>query len=85
VGADGLSGLVYASGCVDRVPGSAYRSDFILLSGEPPLECIKPVLGLEEMLIVMDGSNRKWYKERILALGDGIYLTDQAGALVKRW
>jgi ComEC/Rec2-related protein len=85
VGADGKSGLVCASGCADRVPGNAYRSDFILLSGEPPLECIESLLGLEERLIVMDGSNRKWYKQRILALGDGIYLTDQAGALVKRW
>jgi competence protein ComEC len=85
VGADGINGLIITSGCADRFPGSACRSDFILLSGEPPVDCIQPLLGLEELLIVMDGSNRKWYKERILALGKQIYLTDQEGALVKRW
>ena len=85
VGGDGLAGLVICSSFTDCPPGLEYRPDFILLSGEPPLECFPWVPALEEMLFVIDGSNRKWYKERILALRDGIYLTDQAGALVKRW
>ena len=85
VGGDGLAGLVFAPACTEWPAGQLLRADFILLSGEPPLESIQTLAALEEMLFVIDGSNRKWYKERILAMRDGIYLTDQAGALAKRW
>jgi len=69
----------------DRTKQQTLRPDFILLSGEPLLDVLQFEEKLEETAVVIDGSNRSWYKELMLAQSDRIYLTDQAGAYVKRW
>ena len=61
------------------------RPDFMLLSGEPRvhnLEFLSQHLALE---LVMDGSNRSWYRERMLSSQFPIYDTESQGAFVKRW
>ena len=63
----------------------AFQPDLILLSGEPALEAIEGLLKMEEMLIVIDGSNRSWYKQKFSVKGGIIHLTDREGAYVKRW
>jgi len=40
---------------------------------------------MHQVELVIDGSSRSWYKERMLAEWDRIYLTYQSGAYVKRW
>jgi len=94
VGGDGPCGLVL------RLPGSEDLLDhlygdqslrhrvwpeFILLSGEVPQDELQCPENLEEVTLVLDGSMPKWYKKRYLARWKQIYLTDQAGAYVKRW
>ena len=69
----------------DRAKQHTFRPDFILLSGEPMLDVLQFEEKLEETAVVIDGSNRSWYKELMLAQSGLIYLTDQAGAYVKRW
>jgi len=59
--------------------------DFILLSGEPVMEDLQEKLCMTNVDLVIDGSNRSWYKERMLADCSRIYLTDSSGAYVKRW
>lgn len=86
-----LLGGKHFSGLVLRAPvnRSAWEAgicpDFILLSGEPGLEGLKKDSCLQQSLLVIDGSNRSWYKERYLAEWDQVYLTDRSGAYVKRW
>jgi len=59
--------------------------DFILLSGEPVMEGLQEKSWMTKVDLLIDGSNRKWYKERMKAKWDQIYLTDLYGAYVKRW
>jgi len=61
------------------------RPDFVLLSGEPVMEGLQEEGWMTKVDLLIDGSNRSWYKERIKAEGDRIYLTDRYGAYVKRW
>lgn len=72
---------VYGDSLSDR-PG---LPDFILLSGEPPVDALLKSSWAGEVELVIDGSNRKWYKERMMAERDRIYLTEASGAYVKRW
>ena len=69
----------------DSSGNKAGLPDFILLSGEPMMDGLKKKNWMHEVTIVMDGSNRSWYKERMKAEVDRIYLTDRYGAYVKRW
>lgn len=63
----------------------SFNPDFILLSGEPELHGLPDVPLREQMALVLDGSNRSWYKESMGRACDGVYLTDRSGAYVKRW
>lgn len=80
-GSDQVMDILYG----DRAGQPDFRPDFILLSGEPLLDVQQFVEKLEETAVVIDGSNRSWYKEHMLAQTDRIYFTDQTGAYVKRW
>lgn len=66
-------------------PGISFRPGLILLSGEPALEVLEGLPDMEEMPLVIDGSNRSWYKQKLSARRRHIYLTDLEGAYVKRW
>jgi competence protein ComEC len=94
IGADGINGLVinfqgntYIPELLSQNPALnlSIAPDFMLLSGEPPVNKLQMTDNIEEMTVVIDGSNRSWYKETIFAIPGRIYLTDQAGAYVKRW
>jgi len=94
LGGDSFRGLVlteHMDACLwdglysDSSGNKAGLPDFILLSGEPMMDGLKKKSWMHEVTFVMDGSNRSWYKERMLAKWDRIYLTDQRGAYVKRW
>ena len=61
------------------------RPDFILLSGEPILKSFHQQSWAKNVDIVIDGSNRKWYIERIVMEGDFIHITERSGAFVKSW
>lgn len=61
------------------------RPDFVLLSGEPVMERLQEGSWMTKVDLLIDGSNRSWYKERFKADEHRIYLTDQHGAYVKRW
>ena len=61
------------------------RLDFILFSGEPYVNCPPGKDWMAETDIIVDGSNRSWYKERMEAQWSGIFLTDRSGAYMKRW
>ena len=63
----------------------AERPDFVLLSGEPVMEGLQGDSWMTKVDLLIDGSNRSWYKERFKAEEDRIYLTDEYGAYVKRW
>jgi competence protein ComEC len=94
VGGDGIRGLVLKAP-VNEVPlellfddlGLKHRTlpDFILLSDVPAEGELQRCQYLEEATFVLDGSMPKWYKQRTLAGWGHAYLTDQAGAYVKRW
>lgn len=64
---------------------TAFHPDLILLSGEPALEGLEELAATQEIQMVIDGSNRSWYKPKPSAIGEQIYLTDLDGAYVKRW
>lgn len=70
---------------LDSVLKGARQPDFILFSGEPPVEILQPDRWLGDEVLVIDGSNRKKFLEHIDAEGDRVYLTDRSGAYVKRW
>ena len=59
--------------------------DFILLSGEPEVDALLKSNWAGEVELVIDGSNRRWYKERMMAEHERVYLTEGSGAYVKRW
>ncbi len=61
------------------------QPDFILLSGEPPFWALPHTRLMQDAELVIDGSNRKWYKERIILEGDSVHITERSGAFVKRW
>ena len=59
--------------------------EFILLSGEPKvlnLDFLAPDSAIE---LLMDGSSRNWYSERMHARQVRIHDTERQGAYVKRW
>lgn len=94
VGGDGVSGLVLmhpeSKILLDHLYGDqslkhTLLPQFILLSGVAPRYELQSNENLEEITFVIDGSMPKWYKQRYLAGGSQYYLTDQAGAYVKRW
>jgi competence protein ComEC len=58
---------------------------FILFSGEPFVDCLPDINWKGETDIIMDGSNRRWYREKMEAEWTGIFLTDRSGAYMKRW
>jgi hypothetical protein len=65
-------------------PGN-FEPRFILLSGEPgSFRSRSPGDGASVELI-MDGSNRSWFRERMHEFSAGIYDTERQGAYVKRW
>ncbi len=74
-------GRVYA----DSSYNHSARPHFILLSGEPAIGSLPVNRDMTNVDLLIDGSNRSWYKERVMAEWDRIYLTDQLGAYVKRW
>ena len=73
--------LVYG----DTLNNGPVLPDFILLSCEPPVDALLKSRLNGQVELVIDGSNRSWYKERIMKEGDRVYLTDSLGAYVKRW
>jgi len=76
-----LPGLLHA----ERSPGFEFRPDFILLSAEPSAD-LRPIMHrFEEVDLVIDGSSRSWYKERMWTEYERIHFTDLSGAYVKRW
>jgi competence protein ComEC len=94
LGGQRYGGLVFTARVKEQVWDRIYgdsaslevaRPDFILLSGEPVIEGLEENSWMTKVDLLMDGSNRSWYKERLKAEWEGIYLTDQSGAYVKRW
>jgi len=65
--------------------GGRQTPDFILLSCEPG-EITPEIMAWGSFTdLVMDGSNRRWYRERMKNLRSSIHDTDRHGAYVKRW
>jgi len=94
LGNDQCAGLVFRKGVQEYMWGNiledssgihTFSPDFILLSGEPGLIKLQEVKSRDQVVLVLDGSNRSWYKERMGAGREGAYLTDRSGAYVKRW
>lgn len=94
LGGDHFSGLVVREKltgplcqCVfgDTLGNYPDRPDFILFSGEPYVVCPQKKNWTGETDIIIDGSNRRWYKQRLEAEWEGIFLTDRSGAYMKRW
>lgn len=61
------------------------RPDFVLLSGEPEVHNLELLPSALALRLVMDGSNRSWYRDRIHASQVPVYDTERQGAFVKRW
>ncbi|TFH26964.1 MAG: ComEC family competence protein [Bacteroidia bacterium] len=59
--------------------------DFILLSGDPKVLNLELLATGSAIELVMDGSNRKWYTERMNAQKVRMHDTERQGAYVKRW
>ena len=94
MGAPGLKGLVLFGPAFTKLPvllagdlfiDSGLRPDFILLSGEPAVDVKDLMQSFDKVILVIDRSNRAWYKKLWASEVDQIYLTDLAGAYVKRW
>jgi len=94
LGGGAYSGVVLTAGlntqCLDTVLGSFLQEQaegpyFILLSGEPKVDVLQLSSRIGDAVLVIDGSNRNWYRDRVMAEWGRIYLTDRSGAYVKRW
>lgn len=94
IGAPGLRGLVLYGPEFSKLPDplsgelildGGLRPDFILLSGEPYVDVGHLAQSFDKVTLVIDGSNRSWYKKHLASEADHIYLTDLAGAYAKRW
>lgn len=59
--------------------------DFVLLSGEPKLLNLEHLTEVSDIELVIDGSNRSWYRARMFASQLKIYDTERQGAFVKRY
>jgi competence protein ComEC len=59
--------------------------DFLLMSGEPSIRNVEFESAAWAKDLIMDGSNRKWYKERMHEKRERIHDTGRDGAYVKRW
>lgn len=61
------------------------RPKIVLLSGEPRPINLELLSTGPDLKLVMDGSNRSWYRERIYASMVPIHDTERQGAYVERW
>jgi ComEC/Rec2-related protein len=64
---------------------SGFTGDFILLSGEPPVQdlCNKQVM--KRLSLIVDGTNRDWYIRRMKQQMGPIHITGHHGAYLIRW
>jgi len=94
LGNDQCAGLVISEGVqeymwgaffLDSLQNQTFRPDFVLLSGEPEVNGLRVGKWKEKVDLVLDGSSRSWYKERMSVSCDWAYLTDHSGAYMKRW
>jgi competence protein ComEC len=69
----------------DQCGGRSGRPGVILFSGEPRVDWILNNSQASDVDLVIDGSNRSRYINRVRAEREDIYLTDRYGAYVKRW
>lgn len=87
VGNDRVRGLVL-SGVFDPVKQQVLSEgdwDFILLSGEPRFISTINKGFFSRCDLIVDGSGRPWYPEKLNLPPGTVYLTGQQGAYVKRW
>jgi competence protein ComEC len=61
------------------------RPHFILLSGEPGHFHPRSLADGAAVELIMDGSNRSWFREEMHKFSAGIYDTERQGAYIKRW
>jgi hypothetical protein len=93
LGGGGCRGLIFTGGLSafpwETDSGQGLRMppglDFILLSGEPSLDALPDRNWMGVTPLVADGSNRRWYQDRIGAEWGPVYLTLRSGAYMKRW
>lgn len=92
--AEGIQGLVLRGpNCqelalqlfMEQIPDAGLLPDFILLSGAPPLYLYRGEQFFDKVLLVVDGSNGRWYEKSLSDEWGNMYLTDLEGAYVKRW
>ena len=94
LGNDKCAGLVISKGLKEQTRAAVFedsaglqtfRPDFILLSGEPEVQRLAESIWRDKVDLVLDGSNRSWYQEKMAPGWDRAYLTDRSGAYMKRW
>ncbi len=94
LGNDNCAGLVISKGIKEHTRAAVFedsaglqnfRPDFILLSGEPEVQKLSESMCGDKVDLVLDGSNRNWYKEKMALRCERAYLTDRSGAYMKRW
>lgn len=87
VGNDHCSGLV-VTGPPDRAEAEIFTgigTAFLLLSGEPRLSAsLEELISTRKEGVVIDGSNRDWYVERMGNFTNLLYLTREQGAYILR-
>lgn len=69
----------------DSLSPKLFPGGFVLLSNEPAEGSLLAKAELQEFDLVMDGSNRTWYRRQMHSAGKWIYDTDHSGAYMKRW
>ncbi len=70
---------------IDSAASGWEAPDFILLSFEPRGVSAELLPGEWTSDVVLDGSNRPWYKRHMQILQVPVYDTDRLGAYMKRW
>lgn len=81
----GVNPGIWEAALADSMQDQVWRPDFILLSGEPHLDLTHQDMWMSDAVLVIDGSNRSKFQERIAGKLDRVYLTDRSGAYMKRW